>query len=101
MLTLNTIAKQALTIARARGFADKDVLKHLAGEVIEASEAYTNRNIENYSHELADVIICALSASAQLDIDIEKAIEEKLFMNAKRITKHSTMLSTGRTSIDE
>lgn len=108
MLSLNELAKQSLTIARARGLKDADVLKHLAGEVLEAQDAFTSTalahpdSIDCYAYELADVIICALSASAQYHIDIERAIENKLTQNAKRIPhQHSTLLSTGRNSIDE
>lgn len=109
MIDVNFIAKQSLQIARARGLKDIEVLKHLAGEVLEAQDAFTAtalahpESIESYSYELADIIICALSASAQLNIDIEHAIEHKITENARRAHEchRSSLISTGRNAIDD
>ena len=68
-------------------------LKHCAGEVVEAVNAYddwslldnpTNRKQE-FENELADIIICVLSICGSEKIDIEKAMERKMKINEKRI----------------
>lgn len=89
MINLNEHAKKAQEIAFIRWYK-KDVeyntpaiLKHCAGEVCEAVEAYNKYLYENSkSHrnelaaELADIITCALIAAANEDIDIEKALQD-------------------------
>lgn len=67
-----------------------EILKHAAGEVIEAAEAryyWVTQNSDakdDYAEELADVIICALIAAGRDKIDIEKAVNEKMRKNAQR-----------------
>ena len=66
-----------------------EILKHCAGEVIEAQEAfilwkYDAHDPAKYAEELADVIICALIAAGRDEIDIEKAVNEKMQKNAQR-----------------
>ena len=89
MIDLNEYAQKAQEIAFNR-WKKKDVdyhtpaiLKHCAGEVCEAVEAYnqylyeyieSNRN--ELAAELADIINCALIAAANEDIDIEKALQD-------------------------
>ena len=89
MIDLNEHAQKAQEIAFNR-WKKKDVdyhtpaiLKHCAGEVCEAVEAYnqylyeyieSNRN--ELAAELADIINCALIAAANEDIDIEKALQD-------------------------
>lgn len=94
MVNLNDMAKQAHMLARQRGL-ETDVfscLKHCAGEVTEAVEANGRlcNDLREYGYlkhleeELADVIICILTASAEVQIDIEKAISESMKKNAGR-----------------
>lgn len=93
-MRLNEIAKNAYETAlkRQNNGAEvkiKDILKHCAGEVIEAQEAfimwkYEAHPAERYGEELADVIICELIAAARDKIDIEKAVSDKLKKNAER-----------------
>lgn len=96
-MNLNDIAEQARMLAKQRGFNTDmlSTLKHCAGEVVEATEAYTQFGYvansdrtkakkEAMGQELADVIICALTASAELGFDIEKYIEEAMQKNARR-----------------
>ena len=93
MLNINDIAEQARTLAQRRGYKTDvfSCLKHCVGEVAEAVEANTvyNKTGEkaDQSHlaeELADIIICVLTASAEEEIDIEKAINEAMMKNARR-----------------
>lgn len=98
MINLNDLAKQSHSLVEQRGL-DADVissLKHCAGEVVEATEAYyiwtdltateevNAKHKADFALELADVIICALTASADMNIDIEKAINGAMLKNARR-----------------
>lgn len=97
MMYLNDIAEQAHALAKQRGLRTDAIssLKHCAGEVVEATEAFTKLSDEvrpnmvevrkqDFSLELADVIICALTASYEAGIDIEEAISEAMQKNAQR-----------------
>jgi len=93
MLNLNDIAKQSLLIAERRGLATDvlSTLKHCGGEVVEATEAFAKFNMlgekkdfADFSSELADIIICVLTASAKEDVDIESAINRAMQKNARR-----------------
>lgn len=93
MLNINDLAEQAHTLTERRGYKTDvfSCLKHCAGEVTEAVEANTiyNRTGEkadqnHLAEELADIIICALTASAHEEIDIERAINEAMLKNARR-----------------
>ena len=94
-MNLNEAAAKAYQSARQREknvvpVKIGDILKHCAGEVIEAATAreymimqdYDNKHA--YGEELADVIICALIAAANDGVDIEKAIKEKIKINEQR-----------------
>lgn len=85
MIDLNFMSKTACIIAKARGQTG-NVFKHMAGEVIEAQEALYSEPDE-LANELADVIICCLSAAGHYGLNIEKAIEYKMEQNVKRIPK--------------
>ena len=69
-----------------------EALKHCAGEVLEANEAYNDwtfleseRNLkEQFENELADVIMCILSICGKQGINIEKALERVFEKNEKR-----------------
>ena len=93
-MNLNEAAENAYKSALQRQHNGADVkvaeiLKHCAGEVIEAQEAfilwkYDAHDPVKYAEELADVIICALIAAGRDEIDIEKAVNEKMQKNAQR-----------------
>ena len=98
MIDLNEHAQKAQEIAFNRwkkkgvDYHTPAILKHCAGEVCEAVEAYnqylyeyieSNRN--KLAAELADIITCALIAAANEDIDIEKALQECQQKNEARV----------------
>ena len=97
MLRLNEIAKDAEFIAKKRNIpiGTLATLKHCAGEVVEATEAYSvyEENFgtkkaplkkEDLASELADIIICVLTASAVEEINIEQAVIKAMAQNAER-----------------
>lgn len=115
MLDLNEIAKKSYEIAERRyrngafGTSQNSVqnlLKHCAGEVVEAMSAYSdwqedvkfgavsmgvtdpdwNRCTpkEAYISELADIICCVLIIAGKQDIDIEKALLDCYAKNLAR-----------------
>lgn len=92
-MCVNELSKLCYEIALKRqnngGAKVADILKHLAGEVVEAQEAfilwkYDAHDPNKYAEELADVIFCALIAAGRDEIDIKKAIADKLEKNKKR-----------------
>ena len=97
-MNLNEIAENAhrTAITRERnGGAVKirDILKHTAGEVVEAAQARESWasvdyidgiDKEDYAEELADVVICVLIAAYEDNIDIESAVNLKMQKNAQR-----------------
>ena len=89
MIDLNEHAQKAQEIAFNRwkkkgvDYHTSAILKHCAGEVCGAVEAYNRylyehveRNRNKLAAELADIITCALIAAANGDIDIEKALKD-------------------------
>lgn len=93
MLNLNDLAEQAYTIADMRGQKTEvfSALKHCSGEVAEAIEAnflyndYRTTNAKaELALELADIIICVLTASYEAEINIEEALSEAMQKNARR-----------------
>ena len=93
MINLNDFAEQARMIADMRGFKTDvfSTLKHCSGEVSEAIEANfwyndcrTTNSKQELASELADIIICVLTASAEAGIDIEQALSESMQKNTRR-----------------
>lgn len=93
MINLNDVAEQAHTIAGMRGQKTEVfyALKHCSGEVAEAIEAnflyndYRTTDAKaGLASELADIIICVLTASYEAEINIEEALNEAMLKNAKR-----------------
>lgn len=91
---LNELSKKAFEISLLRHQDPDKVFKHMAGEVIEANEASllhladptnANHTRQMLADELADVIICALSAAAKYKLNIEGAIARKMKRNQERI----------------
>lgn len=105
LVNTNLVAQDAFKIATLRGQIPAKnsciaSIKYLAGEMIELAEAAKAFLIEeeaeeqntealgqtksHLAEELADIIICAMSISAQLGIDLESAVNEKMVVNLKR-----------------
>ena len=70
-----------------------DLFKHLAGEVVEANEAFTKWECNGRlsqelksedAEELADVLLGVLIAAGRDNIDIESAVNSKMQKNIKR-----------------
>ena len=91
-MNLKEASQKALEIAEKRGIHETttEALKHCAGEVVEAVDAYNDWSYqqeekEKFENELADVIICILSVSGSEGIDIEQAISRKMLINEGRV----------------
>jgi NTP pyrophosphatase (non-canonical NTP hydrolase) len=97
-MNLNEASQWAFEISKKRNQYKEDgkdtirALKHCAGEVIEAVDAYDSWHNEDYTNtkeefenELADIIICVLSISGAEKIDIEQAISRKMLINEGRV----------------
>lgn len=88
---------KAYEIAQKRGLNETtfETLKHCAGEILEANEAYNNWTFcetsdslkEHFEDELADVIMCCLSICGAEGINIEKALDRVFLKNEKRVKK--------------
>ena len=102
MIDLNEHAQKAQEIAFNRwrkmhvDYHTPAILKHCAGEVCEAVEAYSDYLYEDskghhdkLAAELADIITCALIAAANEDIDMEKALKDCLKKNEARAMEGS------------
>ena len=102
MIDLNELSKNALETAKKREWKGQlrsdtmSILKHCAGEVVEATEAYKEveeailyggetRCRNAFADELADVITCALIAAAQEGVDIESALRRVQEKNRRRL----------------
>lgn len=100
-MNLNAVAQelQELSIRRRANGAHLDntnigLLKHCAGEVIEATNAYTRWKYSDLTdidfereavvEELADVIACVLILCAAENIDVEKALKQCIAKNQDR-----------------
>lgn len=67
------------------------LLSHMAlthSEVSEATEAIRHRDKDNFAEEMADVILRVTSIAHGMQIDLDKAISEKLAKNRTRGFKH-------------
>lgn len=104
MIDFNGLTQTCLDIAKKRtanGGAGNDYLKHCATEIVEATAAraqlgfwqiaksmkikeHLERAEAEYADELADIIICAMLAAAADNLDIEKALLNKIAINEKR-----------------
>lgn len=90
-MRLKDIASECYKIARERAEKkqapnpDNTILmfKHLAGEVIEATDAY-NLGEQAFSEELSDVIIDTLIIAESCRIKIYNAIQKKIKKNKER-----------------
>lgn|SRR4030043_808927 len=57
-------------------------------EVAEAMEAYREDNTDNFSEELAGILIRLLDLCGGLGIDIDSAVKNKMMKNLQRPPKH-------------
>jgi NTP pyrophosphatase (non-canonical NTP hydrolase) len=92
-LTLNEWSERCHTIAREKGFWDKErnvgeALMLVVTELAEAMEGYRKQDQENFREELADAYIRLFDLCGGLGIDIEKEIEKKSETNKSRPYKH-------------
>lgn len=108
MLDLNKLSAFALNIAKERKVDEVDkpggtvrLLKHCAGEVVEAADAYreyvntlecvedederTLVSVRPFALELADVVICCLIVSELNGIDMERALLDCVEKNERRV----------------
>lgn len=106
MIDLNKLSKEAYIVAKKRELngakikADTiSMLKHCAGEVMEATEAYcdfayemTDENEEKFQNEVADIIVCCLIMSGYMRFDIESALNRVMEKNRLRAEKHGDKL---------
>ena len=106
MIDLNKLSTEAYIVAKKRELngafiktAPIDILKHCAGEVMEATEAYcdfiyemTDEYEEKFQDEVADIMTCCLIISGYMQIDIEKAINRVMEKNRLRAEKQGDKL---------
>lgn len=116
MVDLNELSKITLETANNRMANGANIktdtmsmLKHCAGEVVEATEAYgrlcsarndfedigmeaKDADTSHFASELADIICCALIIAGKENIDIEKALLDCMERNRKRAEKQGDKL---------
>ena len=61
-----------------------EVLEHFQWKDGEKLEQYIKKNKREISHELADVLYWVLTMSHDLNIDLDKAFQEKIKINGKK-----------------
>lgn len=91
--SLNELANLCHTIAREKGFWDKErnmgeALMLIVTELAEAMEAYRKKDDANFKEELADTFIRLLDLCGGFKIDIEEEIYQKSIKNKNRPYKH-------------
>lgn len=106
MIDLNKLSTEAYIVAKKRelngAFIKTEpisVLKHCAGEVMEATEAccdlcyeMTTENEEKFQNEVADIMVCCLIMSGYMMFDIESALNRVMEKNRLRAEKHGDKL---------
>ena len=106
MIDLNKLSTDAYIVAKKRELngaftkiAPIDILKHCAGEVMEATAAYcdfvyemTDEYEEKFQDEVADIMTCCLIISGYMQFDIEKAINRVMEKNRLRAEKQGDKL---------
>ena len=98
MLNLNYLCKMAYENAKKRAEYEptiridvRNTLKHCAGEIVEATDAYIyyngNKNGTTkavFADELADIVCCVLNICGHEDIDLELALTKCMEKNYRR-----------------
>ena len=106
MIDLNKLSTDAYIIAKKRELngakikADTiSMLKHCAGEVMEATEAYcnfvyemTDEYEEKFQDEVADIMTCCLIISGYMKLDIELVLNRVMEKNRLRAEKQGDKL---------
>lgn len=106
MIDLNKLSKQAYEVAQRRESNGANIkidtismLKHCAGEVMEAIEAFydfvyemTDEYEEKFQDEVADIITCCLIISGYMKLDIELALNRVMEKNRLRAEKQGDKL---------
>lgn len=88
-MNLSETQKRILKNKIDKGFNITDINKEfclLYGEVAEAYDAF-RKDKADYAEELADIAIYLMGIAEISGIDLEKAIEDKIAINEKRIYK--------------
>lgn len=90
---INNLCNEAFKIAKSKGWHDEPretgtLLALIHSEVSEALEADRKGDKENFAEELADVCIRIFDLCGLKEIDLEKAILEKMERNKTRTYKH-------------
>lgn len=94
MIDLNEIAGQMYEVALKReknspymnSLTSVELLKHLAGEVVEASMVY-GVSTEPYRMELGDILCITMLLAYKENFDIEKILSDVLAKNTERANK--------------
>lgn len=90
---INQLVKEAFETAKSKGWHDEEretgtMLALIHAEVSEALEADRKGDQEHFAEELADVVIRVFDLCGLYDIDLQKAIEQKMAYNKTRPYKH-------------
>lgn len=90
---INKLCEQAFENAKSKGWHDEiretgTLLALIHSEVSEALEADRKGDTDNFVEELADVCIRIFDLCGSRNIDLEKAIFEKMERNRGRTYKH-------------
>ena len=94
MIDLNEMAEQMYEVALKReehspymnSLTSVELLKHLSGEVVEASMAY-GVSTEPYRMELGDILCMTMFLAHKENFDIEKILSDTLAKNTERANK--------------
>jgi NTP pyrophosphatase (non-canonical NTP hydrolase) len=94
MIDLNEMAGQMYEVALKReshspymnSLTSVELLKHLAGEVVEASMAY-GVGAEPYRMELGDILCMTMLLAHKENFDIEKMLSDVLAKNTERANR--------------
>jgi len=93
VLDLNRMARISAEIAdkRGQGTDELGALKHCAGEVVEAMEAFSDIphkfDDKRFKGELADIIMCVFTVCGANGYDVEQMLTDCLSKNLKRVNE--------------
>ena len=96
---LQSVCKDVAEFVAAKGFYTPTSIEEdfyllakimlVVTELGEAAEAVRKHDMENFSEELADTLIRIYDICGRMDIDLGKAIAEKMAVNEGRPYKHN------------